>query len=144
MKRIFPILLTLALLSGCSRSLSSDPPPSNPIEHFPLSTPTDSSVPYTSRFPSETVIILSDEDIEVTGVNADSVYTSNDIIYYEDRTTYDSGNPYGEGQANDRHSAVEAAAHTVVNITAPGAYRVSGKLSAGQIRVVPLPLLFSF
>ena len=135
MKRIFPILLTLALLSGCGGSLSSDPPPSYPIEHFPLSTPTDSSVPYTSHFPSETVIILSDEGIEVTGVNAGSVYTSNDIIYYEDRTTYDSGNPYGEGQANDRHSAVEAAAHTVVNITAPGAYRVSGKLSAGQIRV---------
>lgn len=84
----------------------------------------------------ETVITLSDDGITVNGgPETDTVFTSHDIIYYEDREVYDSGNRYGSGQQQDRHSAQEAAAHTVVNITAPGIYRVSGTLSAGQIRV---------
>lgn len=86
--------------------------------------------------PRETVVVLSDEGITVDGgPETDSVFTSRDIIYYEDRDLYDGGYAYGEGFPEDRHSAQEAAAHTVVNITAPGVYRVSGKLSAGQIRV---------
>lgn len=86
--------------------------------------------------PSETVIVLSDEGITVNGGPENRrVFTSHDILYYEDRDTYPSGNPYGEGQPGDRHTAQEAAAHTVVNITAPGTYRVTGKLSAGQIRI---------
>jgi hypothetical protein len=85
-------------------------------------------------------ISLSDSGITVDGntVGTDSsadVYISNDIIYYEDKDTYDSGNPYGEGTASDRHSEAEAAAHTVVNITQPGTYVISGKLSKGQIAV---------
>jgi len=88
----------------------------------------------------ETVIVLSDGEITVDGQAASrdesaAVYLSNDIIYYEDRTAYDSGNPYGEGTVEERHSADEAAAHTVVNIAKPGTYRISGTLSAGQIRV---------
>ena len=58
--------------------------------------------------------------IEGTNVTEESVFTSNDIIYYEDMETYESGNPYGEGQKSDMHSAEEAQAHLVVNITAPG------------------------
>lgn len=88
----------------------------------------------------EVSITLSDDIILIDGetVSNDSsaaVYTSHDIIYYEDRDTYDSGNPYGEGSASQRHSAEEAAKHTVVNITKPGTYRLSGKLSYGQIFV---------
>ena len=63
------------------------------------------------------------------------VYLSNDIIYYEDRETYDSGNPYGEGMAEERHTAEAAAANTVVNITAAGTYRLQGTLPLGQVRV---------
>ena len=33
--------------------------------------------------------------IEGTNVTEESVFTSNDIIYYEDMATYESGNPYG-------------------------------------------------
>ena len=62
-------------------------------------------------------------------------YLSTDIIYYEDRETYDSGNPYGEGMAEERHTAEAAAANTVVNITAAGTYRLQGTLPLGQVRV---------
>ena len=89
---------------------------------------------------SEVSIVLSDRKVTVDGAVAledgdAAVYLSHDIIYYEDRDAYDSGNPYGEGTASERHSAEEAAAHTVVNITRPGVYRLSGKLSQGQIFV---------
>lgn len=85
--------------------------------------------------PAETLITLSDDGIQAEGLKSGTVTATNDIIYYEDRTAYESGNPYGEGTQADRHTAEEAAAHTVVNITEPGTYRLSGKLSAGQIRV---------
>ena len=85
------------------------------------------------------VISLSDESVTyngtVVGTEAAAVYVSNDVIYYEDRDTYDDGFTYGEGEAEDKHSAEEAAACMVVNITEAGIYRISGKLSEGQIRV---------
>ena len=85
-------------------------------------------------------IVLADGSVTVDGSQAGSnetasVYLSNDIIYYEDRETYESGNPYGEGSETERHSADTAAAHTVVNITEAGTYRISGSLEKGQIRV---------
>lgn len=88
----------------------------------------------------EIAISLSDHAILVNGETASSdksaaVYTSHDIIYYEDKDTYDSGNAYGEGTSKDKHTAEEALKHTVVNITKPGTYRISGKLSYGQIFV---------
>ena len=42
---------------------------------------------------------------------------------------------YGEGSKEDEHEQSEADAHTVVHITQPGRYVLSGKLSAGQIAV---------
>lgn len=87
----------------------------------------------------EVQIQLSNEGITVDGVPAAAdegdVYVSRDIVYYEQRETYDSGNPYGEGEEKDRHSAQEAAQHTVVHIGKAGVYRISGKLSCGQIAV---------
>lgn len=89
----------------------------------------------------ETVAItLSDDGVQVDGAPAPTeksapVYTANDIVYYEDRDTYDSGNAYGEGTDADRHSAQEAEEHTVVHITQAGVYRLSGTLSRGQIAV---------
>jgi hypothetical protein len=73
--------------------------------------------------------------MDVTGPNSFSVFGSKDIVYYEDRESYESGNPYGEGEEWERHSQEEAERHTVINITAPGAYRVTGTLPAGQIRI---------
>ena len=90
-------------------------------------------------------IVLSDSGILVDGEAAATeqdaasetagVYAANDVVYYEDRDTYDSGNLYGEGEADERHTAEEAAAVTVLHITEPGTYRLSGTLSNGQIAI---------
>lgn len=73
--------------------------------------------------------------IEGENVSEESVFTSNDIIYYEDMEAYESGNPYGDGEEHERHTAEEATAHTVLNITQPGTYRISGVMEKGQVRV---------
>ena len=132
MKKLLCFLLSILLLTGCA----STPPTETtaPAQTEPVQTSVPATVPVLDG--EKTVIVLSDEGITVDGGSeTDAVYTSHDIIYYEDRVSYDSGNPYGEGEAKDRHSADEAAAHTVVNITKPGSYILSGKLSAGQIRI---------
>ena len=135
MKKVISLLLTVLLLTGCSNTVAEVTVPetetalSQPIQTTP-------APEYTSRFQAITEITLSDSGITVNGGGeTDAVYTSNDIIYYENLDTYPSGNPYGEGTASQKHTAEEAAAHTVVNITAPGAYRLSGTLSTGQLRV---------
>ena len=82
------------------------------------------------------LIQLSDEQITVNGSAASSdptqaVYTANDIIYYESGRDF----TYGEGKEMDAHSKEEADAHTVVHITKPGRYILSGQLSRGQVAV---------
>lgn len=83
-----------------------------------------------------TAIVLADNGITVDGEPASTdasaaVYTGADIVYYQ----AGQGTAYGEGTAADEHEASEAALHTVVTITQPGAYRVSGALSAGQLAI---------
>ena len=144
MKRILSLALVLMLLAGCSAP-AAQPEATEAATTAPQiqhTTPVVTETPeisYESRFKNETVIRLTDTGAErgmdITGPNSLTVFASNDIIYYEDKDVYESGNPYGEGKAADKHSADEAAGHYVVNITAPGAYRVTGKLSAGQIRI---------
>ena len=85
MKRLLSMLLALALLSGCATREKT------------VQTPTVSakpqqekeSVPYESRYLSETWIEMSDSGIHIEG---SGVHLSNDIIYYEDcrfhRTPY--------------------------------------------------------
>ncbi len=93
---------------------------------------------YPSRFKTEKTITLADGEIllDEKPVNeTGAVYISRDIIYYEEKEAYTSGNPYGEGDMGDMHTKAEADAHTVLNITKSGAYRISGTLSRGQIRV---------
>lgn len=87
-------------------------------------------------FEGATVIELSDDVITVDGaaISEDSesaVYKANDIIFY----LADQGFTYGEGTEEDEHTQEEADAHTVVHITEPGTYAVSGQLSAGQIAI---------
>lgn len=84
----------------------------------------------------ETIVILSDEKTTVDGQEissdpTDAVYEGADIIYYE--SGQDSS--YGEGTEADSHTAKEAAAHTVITITQPGTYRISGTLSQGQLAI---------
>lgn len=83
-----------------------------------------------------TGIQLSDDGVMVGGSpasadkNAD-VYVSNDIVFYLEN----QGDAYGEGESDEAHSQAEADRHTVVNITKPGHYNITGKLSKGQIAV---------
>ena len=83
-----------------------------------------------------TQINLSDNKITVDGQEITSdvtqaVYFANDIVFYlagQDFT-------YGEGEKQDEHEQSEADAHTVVHITKPGRYVLSGELSLGQIAI---------
>ncbi len=83
-----------------------------------------------------TQIIFSDEQITVNGsaISTDekeAVYAGANIIYYEEG----KDETYGEGSKEDAHSKEEADKHTVVTITKPGTYTVSGSISAGQIAI---------
>ena len=140
MKKLTAASLAVFLLAGCGNNTVAEvttvqttaPVVEEPVDVLP---PVE-EIPYVSRFDSRTQIVLSDDGITVDGgEETESVYTSRDIIYYEDRDAYESGNTYGEGGDADKHTVEEAAGHLVVNITAPGAYEIEGKLSAGQIRV---------
>ncbi|MBQ7955583.1 MAG: carbohydrate-binding domain-containing protein [Lachnospiraceae bacterium] len=87
-------------------------------------------------FEGVTEIALSDEGITVDGeaVSEDAsapVYVAKDIVFY----LAGQGFTYGEGEEKDEHTQSEADKHTVVHITKPGTYAVTGTLSAGQIAV---------
>ena len=127
MKRILSLfiaaLLVCSLFAGCA-----DTTPET------LETPTPSSAPV--EIPSGAAqIVLSDEGVTVNGEPAgetpsSGVHIARDIVYYEEGHDF----TYGEGTAKDEHSAAEAAAHTVVHISEPGIYVVSGSIT-GQIAV---------
>lgn len=85
-------------------------------------------------FADATVIELSDETITVDGsvISTDAksaVYAANDIVFYLEGQDF----TYGEGEEGDEHSQEEADAHTVVHITEPGTYAVSGLPTAPSL-----------
>ena len=135
MKRILALLLVVALLlSACN----SEAPVESEQEsnHTVTENQEGTSAPETEFQFEGTTIHLSDDKILVNeeAISTDAsaaVYAANDIVYYEDGKDF----TYGEGTEEDEHSAEEAAAHTVVHITQPGSYALSGKLSAGQIAI---------
>ena len=64
-------------------------------------------------------IVLSESGATVDGKPAeesDCVTVGGEIVYYHNMDKYESGNPYGEGEDKDKHSAEKANATTVVNI----------------------------
>ena len=133
---ILALISVMLSLSACGKDT-----PSQPTEAPTISTETTGATLPTDPVIEGTVteILLSDDSVTVAG-NAvgevpGAIYISRDIVYHEDRDAYDSGNPYGEAEPYERHSAEEADAHLVVNITRPGNYRLKGKLSQGQIRI---------
>ena len=127
MKKLFALLLAGCMLAGCTAAPAET---TTPAQTRPPETEA-AQLPLTGDVVK---IELRDQDITVSG-DGSGVYTSRDIIYYENKTEYDSGNPYGEGEDWEMHTAEEAAEHLVVNITAPGNYRLSGRLNKGQIRI---------
>ncbi len=126
MKRLLNYVLigafALILMTGCAYadSKSSD----------------NSTITADIDFENITAITLSDDNILVNGEaisydTTSAVYAANDIVFYLDGQDF----TYGEGTAADEHSQSEADAHTVIHITAPGTYTVTGSLPAGQIAV---------
>lgn len=111
MKKVFAcILIMVLILTGCSA------PTKQKIDGVQIN--------------------LSDNKItvdgnEITNDNSQAVYSANDIVFYLEGQDF----KYGEGTRDDEHSQAEADAHTVVHITKPGRYVLSGNLSAGQIAV---------
>ena len=119
-QKLISLLLAGALMLGCAAcSGQEDTPKEIPIVEHNEGT--------------EVLISLSDKNPQVssTGTVDNGVHFGNEIIYYKDGTD----ETYGEGEDHEKHSAEEAAAHTVVTITRPGTYRLTGKLSKGQIFV---------
>ena len=124
-KKIALVPILLLLLTSCSKA--------------PDTTAQQTTVPQASESVTQeniTQIALSDNTVTVDGkeISADTksaVYAANDIIYYESGKDF----TYGEGTEDDAHSSEEAAAHTVIHITAAGTYSLSGSLSQGQIAV---------
>lgn len=137
-------LCIAAMLAGCNKNHSESSETHNDTEteqndisetpEIPKPTEEIKIIEYTTPDISNAVQIqLSDDQITVDGkaVGTDSdaaVYTANDIIFYLEGQDF----TYGEGTEADEHSQAEADSHTVVHITEPGTYAVSGTLSAGQ------------
>ena len=113
-KRMMCVLLALMLvLTGCG-SGAAEP---------------ETTIPEVLADPDTVVIQL--ENGQVLMEEGVGVSVANDIIYYESGHDF----TYGEGEPGDEHDKAEADAHTVVHITQPGTYRISGKLEKGQIAV---------
>ncbi len=75
--------------------------------------------------------VLADGAVVPEADESAPVYTARDIVYYESGHDF----TYGEGTAEDEHTAEEADAHTVVHIAEPGVYVLQGSLDRGQIAV---------
>jgi len=114
MKKVFATLFILLTLAGCQQSQPEESPFS-PVAHS---------------------IHLSDGEIQFDGESVSQdpsaiVYTAHDIVYYPAGKDF----TFGEGTESDSHEPAEADAHTVVHITKPGTYKLTGTLSAGQIAI---------
>ena len=156
-KTIASLLVFAILLTGCATPTPTQPtgaptaapttpsteaptaPPTMPPTEAPTELPTEAPTEAATETPAAdgtVAITLGDEAILVGGTPAGTdpegaVYIANDIVYYEAGHDF----TYGEGEESDEHTADEAAAHTVVHITEAGIYRLTGKLSKGQIAV---------
>lgn len=120
-KSVIPVLVTTMALMGCSTQPGAEK---------------NSGTSSMADLDKTVQIILSDNGITVDGKKistkkSSAVYVGADIVYYEEG----KDETYGKGTKEDEHSKEEADKHTVVTITKPGTYSVSGSLSYGQIAV---------
>ncbi len=124
-QQIFSLILVGTLLLSCTACSNNGEVSAEDVTPPPSASPILSS--------EEVLITLSDDGVTFASVgNGETgVHLGDEIIYYKDGTD----ETYGEGSESEKHSAEEAAAHTVVTITKPGTYRLTGHLSQGQIFV---------
>ena len=89
------------------------------------------------EYPDATYIDLNGGHVLTDGEAAPAddpnaaVYTAHAIVYYESGHDF----TYGEGTEADAHDPAEADENTVVHITKPGTYVLTGSLDPGQIAV---------
>ena len=112
MKKLLCAILIAAMLAGCAAAPAETAPETDDAVRIELS---DSGITLKNYDPFD----------------RDAVITNNQIVYYE----AGHGEDYGEGEEFEEHTAGEADGHWGILITVPGTYRISGKLSQGQIAV---------
>ncbi len=98
--------------------------------------PTENTENFENIYPEATAITLGKE-ITVDGKpieESEEVTLGGEIIYYHDMDEYESGNPYGEGEKEDKHTEKEVSSHSLVTITKPGEYIISGEMK-GQLAI---------
>lgn len=135
------LLCTLALMTGCGVQDTSQ----ETVQETMQSAVSETETVIESKTFEGTRIHLSEEGITVDEqpiafaepdgngeiISDEAVYAANDIVFY----LAGQGFTYGEGEAEEEHTQEEADAHTVVHITKPGTYVLSGELPKGQIAI---------
>ena len=132
-RKIVCLLLALAIsvpVAACNNGSKTEPTASDQIQANTENAGEEIIIEGASYIQLSDQLITVDGD-DATTNDKEAVYIANDIVYYEEGKDF----TYGEGEKEDEHSKEEAQAHTVVHITQPGTYVVSGKLSKGQIAV---------
>lgn len=124
-----------AMLAGCGQNTAATTTAATEVETSVEET-TEEAKQENEVIEGAVNIVLSDDEITVDGETIssseeDAVYMAHDIVYYEAGKDF----TYGAGSEADEHSQEEADAHTVIHITQPGTYALSGQISAGQIAV---------
>lgn len=123
MKRLCKLLIIsisiFAVLTGCGKQ-------ENNMDNTILENVTEE--PIKIELSDDTILV---DGTEISVNTSDDVYMANDIVFYLEG----QGFTYGEGTEDDTHSQKEADKHTVVHITKPGTYALSGQLSYGQIAI---------
>lgn len=124
MKKQICIGLALALmLSGCQ----SAPEETDQPETTPSETQVNETTPI--AWAEATHIAIDGSDVYVEAGAPVSV--DHDIVYYQSGQDLS----YGAGDESDSHDPEEAENHTVIHITGPGTYRITGQSDAAQIAV---------
>ncbi|MBQ7875011.1 MAG: carbohydrate-binding domain-containing protein [Oscillospiraceae bacterium] len=140
MKKIFAFLLAAAMAASLSACDANNPANrENPeIPETSENEEMNDAPEKADSYENATEIVLAGNDALVDGISAAEsdgpVTIGGDIIYYHDMDYYPSGNPYGEGDKNDKHTEAEAAKYALVTIITPGEYYITGELK-GQIAV---------
>lgn len=139
-KRLVSILLGITFsfsVAGCSTNIGGASEVTNIVVTQEEETQETADANTTAlKIEGASYINLSDTEITIDGDvvttnTEEAVYVANDIVYYEEGKDF----TYGEGTEADAHSKEEAEKHTVIHITKPGTYVLSGRLEAGQIAV---------
>ena len=129
-KAMFFILILITILTGCSSTKDNVTQNKDTVrDNVSIEDEGDIVDNVVKIELSNNKIFVNNEEVTENAENP--IYKANDVIFYLE----DQGIEYGEGVKFDEHSQIEANAHTVLHITEPGIYEVSGTMDAGQIFV---------